>query len=58
MLAGSQKRMEQAKKKKDWADETGEKQDGGCLWICRKHSGGRFVLSISFAKVNLVDFLG
>lgn len=45
-----------ARLKNDWVEDTGEKQDGGCLLISRQPSACRFVLSISLARGNSVDF--
>lgn len=36
--------------------ENMQTQDGGCLRIRRQRSGGKFLLSISLAQVNLVYF--
>ena len=42
--------------KKDWVEETGEKQEGGVY--DRVGNAGKFVVSLSPIKVNLVDYLG
>ena len=39
-----------ARLKKDWVKETCKNQDGGCLWICRQHSGSKFLLSGYFPR--------